>query len=160
MRTLVSQMEDTKALYNRSNSLSSEYLKLMQNFDAELRATYGNHQDEADKQNVFEEAINIVLVYHNDKIAGCGGYKPHHENTAEIKRVYVLPEYRGKGLGIGLMNEIEQWAKEGGFKHLILETGDQQHEAIALYRKIGYYDIPKYAPYLDSPVSVCMRKNL
>ncbi len=155
-------MEDTKAkaTYSRTNSLDNKYLELMESFDAELRATYGAHQDEADKNNVFEEAINIVLVYYGNKIAGCGGYKLHHKNTAEIKRVYILPEYRGKGLGIGLMNEIEQWAKEDSFKYLILETGDQQHEAIALYRKIGYYDIPKYAPYLDSPVSVCLKKDI
>lgn len=150
----------TQTKYFRSNSLNKDYKMLMQSFDAELRETYGAHQDEADKQNVFEEAINMVLVTYGDNIAGCGGYKPHHENTAEIKRVYVLPEYRGKGLGIGLMREIEHWAKEDSFEHLILETGDQQHEAIALYRKIGYYDIPKYVPYLDSPVSVCLKKDI
>lgn len=150
----------TQTKYFRFDSLNKDYKMLMQSFDAELRETYGTHQDEADKQNVFEEAINIVLVAYNERIVGCGGYKPHHENTAEIKRVYVLPEYRGKGIGIGLMDEIEQWAKEDGFKHLILETGDQQHEAIALYRKIGYYDIPKYVPYLDSPVSVCLKKDI
>lgn len=146
--------------YHRSNSDHPHFKQLIKVFDAELTADYGALQTEYDELNIFPEPINMVLLYDNNTPIGCGGFKPYNATSAEVKRVYLLHEYRNKGLGKGIMLEIEKWVADEGFADIILETGDLQHQAIALYKHMGYHETDKYEPYVNSPASVCFKKNL
>ena len=79
----------------------------------------------------------------------------------EVKRVVVLESQRGQGVASMLMGEIESIAARGGASRVILQTGDQQPEAVALYSKLGYTRIPVYEPYASAiPFSLCFEKRL
>jgi len=77
----------------------------------------------------------------------------------EVKRVIVVDGQRGRGIGRALMNHLEQLATEGGAPRLILQTGDRQPDAVALYERVGYTPIPIYEPYIETiPNSFCFEK--
>ncbi len=79
-------------------------------------------------------------------------------SAAEIKRMYVRDEERGRGIGKSVLTELERWARELGFSACVLETGLKQPEAITLYRKCGYETISNYGQYAAVENSVCMKK--
>lgn len=74
--------------------------------------------------------------------------------------MFVKSTERGQGIAYKILSELELWAKESGFTHTILETGDKQHEAIALYQKLCYAITENYGQYSDLETSICMRKEL
>jgi GNAT superfamily N-acetyltransferase len=74
--------------------------------------------------------------------------------------MYVLPEYRGMGIAQSVLQELEKWAAELGYQYCVLETGMKQPEAIRLYEKSGYHQIPNYGQYENVATSVCFRKEL
>ncbi len=80
--------------------------------------------------------------------------------TAELKRMYVIPAARGRGLARTVLTHLERTAAEAGATVMVLETGLQQPEAIALYRSCGYQPIPAFGHYADSPSSVHLGKRL
>ncbi len=77
------------------------------------------------------------MAYDGEEAVGCGALKEYSAAEMEIKRMYVLPNRRGKGIATSLLSELEKWARELKFKKCILETGLKQQEAINLYRKLG-----------------------
>jgi len=79
----------------------------------------------------------------------------------EVKRVVVADGQRGRGIGRALMDHLESLAREGGARRLILQTGDRQPDAVALYEKAGYTPIPNYEPYIETiPFGLCFEKVL
>jgi GNAT superfamily N-acetyltransferase len=78
----------------------------------------------------------------------------------EVKRMFTLPECRGKGVATKVLDELEKWATELGYKKCILETGKRQPEAIALYKKNGYKRISNYGQYVAMENSVCFEKEM
>lgn len=101
---------------------------------------------------------NAVVCYDAATPVGIGAYKEFEPNIAEIKRMYTLPEYRGKGVAKAILNQLELWAKEEGYSVAILETGHLQKDAIGLYRKLGYDVIKNFGQYAGVENSVCMKK--
>jgi GNAT superfamily N-acetyltransferase len=110
--------------------------------------------------NGIAEIPNVVVAYENDEPIGCGAFKGYDDSTVEIKRMYVAPDQRGKRVGAQILDELEGWASELGFGSTILETGQRQVAAIALYGKCGYEVIPNYDQYAGVENSICMKKNL
>jgi N-acetylglutamate synthase-like GNAT family acetyltransferase len=80
--------------------------------------------------------------------------------TAEIKRMYVVPDLRGQGIARRLLTALEAESTALGIARLVLETGARQPEALALYERAGFARIPAFGEYVDSPLSVCMAKQL
>ena len=80
--------------------------------------------------------------------------------TAEIKRMYVAPSARGRGLARLMLAHLEASAHEHGAEALVLETGTRQPEAIALYLSSGYVEVPAFGYYKDEPISRCYAKVL
>lgn len=79
----------------------------------------------------------------------------------EVKRVIVAEGNRGRGLARALMNRLETLAREGGARRLVLQTGDRQPDAVAVYERVGYTPIPIYEPYVETiPNSLCFEKVL
>jgi putative acetyltransferase len=90
----------------------------------------------------------------------CGAIRPLEEDVAELKRVFVKVESRGRGYSKAIVNELERQAKARGYRVVRLETGVRQPEAISLYESLGYRRIPNYGEYRDSRLSVCFEKAL
>ena len=80
--------------------------------------------------------------------------------TAEIKRMYVAPRHRGAGVGKAIVEKLEQVARELGVARIVLETGERQPQALALYEHNGFARIPSFGEYQSSPLSICMEKVL
>ena len=128
--------------------------------DAYLKITDGDEYEFYNQFNSVESLSNVVVLYFNENAFGCGGFKKFNDNSVEIKRMYVNPNNREKGLGKQILNGLEDWAKELGFLSCILETGKRQIEAIKFYKKCDYKSISKYVQYKDMENSVCFKKEL
>ncbi|MCI8964888.1 MAG: GNAT family N-acetyltransferase [Clostridia bacterium] len=92
----------------------------------------------------LEKLEKIILIYDCDNAIASAGLKPVNEITAEIARVYTDEKYRGKGLAKILINEIIEFAKESGYKKLVLDTWKDSVSARNLYRKMGFVEIPMF----------------
>jgi GNAT superfamily N-acetyltransferase len=123
---------------------------------AELAAIYADDQPVA----ALLPDIEFVLLTLEGTPVGCVGLQPISPGLGEIKRMYVEPSSRGWGLSRLLLSEIESYARTRGMTTLRLETGTQQHEAIALYTHNGYQPIPAYPPFENEPASLCFAKQL
>jgi GNAT superfamily N-acetyltransferase len=109
----------------------------------------------------FEPPEGVFLVgYVDGKPAACGAVCRYDERTAEVRRMYVTPDARGRGLSRRLLGALEEEARALGYKAVRLETGERQPEAIGLYSAAGYGRIPRYGPYVDDERSVCFEKRL
>ena len=141
----------------RTTSDDSDFQKLSSIFDEYLIDIDGEERDFfAFYNNKF---LEHVLVFYNNEIAvGCGGFKEYDKNTAEIKRMFVHPDFRNKGLAKTILQELENWAKEENYLNYILETSPKLEAAISLYLKFGYTFIPNFGQYIGIENSVCMKK--
>jgi len=101
-----------------------------------------------------------LLVRFDSLPVACGAVCEVEAGTGEFKRVYVLPDFRRRGLARWLVSELEQRATENDFGLLRLETGKRQPEAVALYKDCGYTQIAPYGRHAGDPMSVCFEKVL
>lgn len=102
----------------------------------------------------------FVVAYIGDIPVGCGAIRPLDKETIELKRFYVDSHYRNKGIATQLLKFLEIKAKNSNYKNLVLETGNQQPEAISLYKKNGYNEIFPYGEYIGCDNSVCFAKGI
>lgn len=143
----------------KTTSDNTDFKHLTQLFDEYLVDIDGDEKDFFAQYNQIHLDY-VVVCYENGKALGCGAFKEYEPKVAEIKRMFVLPEQRGKGIAVSILNEIETWAKSEGYESAILETAPKLESAIALYQKSGYEIIPNYGQYIGVENSVCMRKNI
>jgi len=144
----------------RTDSGNPELSELIKLLDAVLRESDGDEHAFYSQYNKLENIQNFVIAYLNEIPAGCGAIKKYSDNTAEIKRMYVKPEFRGKGIAKNILKELELWAYELNYSECILETGKKQSDAVGLYKREGYKVIPNYGQYAGVELSVCMKKIL
>ena len=142
--------------------------------DEEMFALYAGVGDsyDADMQGKIQAALAIhpeamiatVGAFDGERLVGHAALRPVSiegvDDSLEVKRVIVLPEYRGRGISKRLMAELEVIARERGIRNLVLQTGDRQAEAIALYRSIGYGPIERFGLYAPVPFFLCYGKLL
>lgn len=91
---------------------------------------------------------------------GCGAIEPVDADTVELKRMYVRPGHRGRGVARRLLSALEALTVSGGYARVRLETGIRQPEAIGLYESSGYDPIGSYEPYEANPFSRCFEKTM
>lgn len=145
----------------RTSSDNPLFLDLYSQLEVELEFMYPSVQDEYKQFNVYREPINVILLFHNEKVVGCGAFKRLRKtNWAELKRIYILQQYRGRGYSEILIQALEKWASELHFDSCVLETGIRMQAAMCAYKKMAYRIVPNFQPYLDKPHSICMRKKL
>jgi GNAT superfamily N-acetyltransferase len=111
---------------------------------------------------MFEEPDGVFLVVRDEEgsAIGCGGLARFDAARGELKRMYVVPDARGSGLGRRLLVALEGEALRLGYRGLVLETGEAQAEALRLYTSAGYEPIPCYGSYAGQPISRCFEKRL
>jgi len=102
----------------------------------------------------------FVVAFEDGAPIGCGGLARHDAEEGEIRRMYVVPEARGRGASKLVLAALEAAARDLGYATLRLETGDRQPEACGLYERAGYERIDAYGPYVDDPHSICFAKRL
>jgi putative acetyltransferase len=144
----------------RTTSDDPAFLHLVADLDKDLRSRYDELQKTYDQYNKVPGLATVVVGYDGDVPAGCGCFKPFDEHSVEIKRMFVSPGNRGTGIASVILRELEQWAKELGYDHAVLETGTRQHEAIRFYQREGYTIIENYGQYLGMETSMCMKKKI
>jgi putative acetyltransferase len=144
----------------RTTSIDNDFQKLVTLLDKDLAIRDGDEHAFYAQFNKTVNIKNVIVAYINEEVVGCGAFKEYDTNTVEIKRMFVQPSFRGKGIAQQVLAELEIWAKENNYNACILETGKKQPEAIGLYLKVGYKIIPSYGQYLQVENSVCMKKKI
>ena len=94
------------------------------------------------------------------EVVGCGAVRSLDDADAEIKRMYVMPSFRGRGIGRALLGALEGEARSLGATRLVLETGERMPEAVAFYERAGFTVIPPFDEYVGARLSLCMGKEL
>lgn len=122
---------------------------------ADLGTRYGGNGDDTpvDAAEFGPPAGTFLVAYLDGQPVGCGGWRSHGDDgeTAELKRMYTAPAARGRGVARAVLAAVERSAREQGRKRIILECGDKQPEAIAMYTSAGYERIPNFGFYQDAP---------
>jgi putative acetyltransferase len=144
----------------RTNSSNSNFVSLVKLLDIDLKQRDGEDHSFFAQFNKIDNIKHVVVLFHNDLAVGCGAIKEYEPDVMEVKRMFVLPDHRGKGFASEILRELEVWAKELGYSKCILETGYKQPEAIALYKKNNFEVIPNYGQYANVTSSVCFQKTL
>lgn len=122
---------------------------------------YGGPDEAVVDPAEFVPPVGLFLVAEVDGVpAGCGAWRVHRRGVAEVKRVYVAPEFRRQGLAQLLMRALEDSAAAAGCRAVVLNSGSRQPEALALYAALGYTSAPGYGVYADAPGAVFLGKRL
>lgn len=122
---------------------------------AELRARYEGDNEPGTPPSAADVSVVLVARDPAGTAVGCGALRALGDGAAEVKRVYVVPEARGRGVSKVLLAGLEDAARSRGWTVLRLETGPRQPEAIALYEGAGYRPIPAFGGYVDEPDAGC-----
>ncbi len=144
----------------RTNSENKDFIALVRDLDADLAARDGSDHTFYSQFNKIDTLRFVVVLYDDERPIGCGAIKEYDANSMEVKRMYVISENRGKGVAASILAALENWAAELSYTNCILETGKRQPEAIRLYEKNGYTQIPNYGQYAGIENSVCFGKKL
>lgn len=144
----------------RTDSGNADFIHLVKLLDLDLAKRDGEEHSFYAQFNRIDSLKHVVVLYENNLAIGCGAIKPYDQTTMEVKRMYTVPEQRGKGIAAKVLTELEKWAAELSYEKCILETGKKQPEAIALYQKKGYTIIPNYGQYTAIENSVCFEKEI
>ena len=137
-----------------------EVMDLIQELDEYQESMYppeSNHLDSIDE--LSKTNVNFLAAYADSKICGIGAVKVLND-YGEIKRLYVPEKYRGKGIAKEIVKELENCLVKRSIFTARLETGIHQHEAIDLYRKLGYSETAPFGDYTEDPLSVFMEKKI
>ncbi len=122
---------------------------------------YGGPDGAAVEPGEFEPPHGLFLVAEVDGVpAGCGAWRSLGDGRAEMKRVYVEPAFRRRGLAQVVVDAVEADAAQAGVRLLVLNTGPEQPEALALYAALGYTAVPGFGIYADEPRAVFLGKDL
>jgi len=140
---------------------SDDGRRLIQHLDEDLLQRYpaiaihGLHS-----QDVTDPNLIFLVASVDSQAVGCGALRNLEPGVGEVKRMFVLPEFRGRGIARQILMALESVAREQGYSARRLETGTRQPEAIGLYRSAGYGEIPCFGEYADDQFSVCFERRL
>ena len=133
-----------------------ELIELLDAAFAELVARYGAEG----RSQVKDGARYFVVLEEEGRAIACAALQTFDDNDAELKRMYVAPHARGRGLARLLLGTLEQTARTAGYAALRLTTGYLQPEAIALYESSGYTRTEPWGKYVSEPSTYCYAKRI
>ena len=127
---------------------------------AEIERRYGTPDSEPGPAPTSDDITVFYVTYVADEPVGCAGLRERDATEAEVKRMFVHPEHRGTGVSTALLSQLENFGRERGYARLVLETGDQQPDAVRFYEREGFTRIPNFGYYVGSAHSLCFEKHL
>jgi GNAT superfamily N-acetyltransferase len=140
---------------------SADAVLLIRELDDHLLAhpypPQSRHAYSVDK--LLRERVVFFVTYYDGQLAGCGGIKMFVD-YGEVKRMFVRPIFRGKGLGKAMLNHLAEYVRIRQVLVLRLETGIYEVEAIGLYESIGFRRISPFGEYQEDPLSIYLEKSL
>jgi GNAT superfamily N-acetyltransferase len=147
-------------VFEDADPLGSDALNLLRAMRAEALCRY------ADVLNPSAAVVNdplvprsaFLIVRFDGEVVGCGALRPIDAETAEVRRMYVAPAVRRRGIARRMLGELERRAANFGYRVLRLETGNRQPEAISLYESYGFQRIAPYGKHANDPLSICFEK--
>lgn len=145
----------------RTRPDAPEAVQLITELEAHLAPQYpqtSRHGYSVDK--LLREAVAFFVVRQDDYPAGCGGIQLFGTDYGELKRMYVRPQYRGRGLARLMLDHLAGYARENGVAVLRLETGIYQTDAMRLYERWGFVRIPPFGAYHEDPLSAFYEKRI
>jgi GNAT superfamily N-acetyltransferase len=155
--------EPNTIIVSRADLASTVAGRLIAALNAELQQRYpepGANHFRLDLDEVAAGRGAFFIATADGEPVGCGAVRRLDEQTGEIKRMYVVPAARGRGVARRVLEALEAEAAALGLRRLVLETGARQVEAIALYQRAGFVEIERFGEYVESPLSLCMAKEL
>ena len=148
------QIEDAKAVISAVAQRIFEPDKSPDEFSEILDHAH-ELKDVDNAQQVYDGRSGLFLVILDDgKVIGTGAVRPWKGETAELKRLWLLEQYHGQGIGYRVVMRLFEFARQCGYKFIRLQTSFKQERAIAFYKKLGFVEIPNYAP--DDDISMEM----
>jgi len=155
LKGLTLTQADSPAQIAQARELFLEYAKSLgfslcfQNFDKELAGLPGDYAPPEGR---------LLLVEYEGQLAGCVALHKLESGVCEMKRLYLRPQFRGKGLGRALAERIIAEARQIGYQQMRLDTVEtEMKDAVAMYRKLGFNEI---APYRSNPIAGAMYMEL
>lgn len=102
------------------------------------------------QQTYFDNDGTFLVLTENKQIIGTGAIRKIDDQTCELKRLWLLFEYHGQGLGYRMIQELFSFARGKGYRRIRLETDQAaQSRAVELYKRLGFYEIPRYSDNED-----------
>lgn len=144
----------------RKKADSSDFATLIDHLDLYLHTINGESDAFFKQHNQVDLSMQVIIAYADEKAVGCGAFKAINEQYIEIKRMFILPAYRNQGIASKLLLALEDWAKELKYNKARLETAKSMEDAVFLYRKNHYHQIPNFDQYIGVESSVCFEKDL
>ena len=126
----------------------------------EIDGLYGADVEPGAKPTADDITVFLLARDTDGTAVGCGALRQLDETSAEVKRMFVPREFRGRGVARAVLAALEAHALDRGWPSVRLETGTLQHEAIGLYESAGYVRIPNFGPYVGEPYSLCYERTL
>ncbi|MFY9153269.1 MAG: GNAT family N-acetyltransferase [Prolixibacteraceae bacterium] len=154
-------MQDSHIItFLRTTNENPDFRKMVDALDDDLYKRNGEGQLQYRQYNSIDKIQHAIVIYSGNSPVGCGCFKSFDAKTVEMKRMFVLPEKRGKQMAARMLQELEKWALEEGNTAAVLETGLRQVEAQRLYSVAGYFRTENYGQYIGMADSICYRKEL
>ncbi len=144
----------------RADPHSAVVAGLVGDLCAELGRRYGRPPSPFTMDEATDPRAGLVVARWNGEPVGCGALRRIDATTVEVKRMYVAPAFRRRGVSRRILAKLEAVAKEHGYARIILETGARQPEALALYAASGYQRTANYGRYVGNPEAACFEKRL
>ena len=142
---------------------SADARRLIDLLDAHLSSRYLPEQRFGPNLKPAQLAPGLgtfVVARLDGRAVGCGAVRKLDETTVELKRMFVEPEMRRRGVAKEILSRLEGAGRELGARRAVLETGIHQDEAIGLYRRAGYREVDCWGEYTSSPTSICFEKAI
>ncbi len=143
----------------RTTSENPDFIHLVKALDLYLAEIDGKDHSFYAQYNKIDTIQHVVVAYEDGTPIGCGAIKAFDPISMEVKRMYVDPAFRNRGIAALVLQELEEWTQELGYIRSVLETGKRQIEAVYFYQKSGYVEIPNYGQYVGVENSVCFEKK-
>lgn len=144
----------------RTNSEDADFVELVARLDKLLADLDGRDHDFYNQYNKIDKIKYVFMAFHDELPVACGAIRQFKTETMEVKRMFTADSYRGKGLAKLVLTELENWALELGYSKCILETGLRLPDAVRLYQRNGYNQVPNYGQYVTMENSICFEKRL
>jgi putative acetyltransferase len=140
---------------------SPEALLLQQHMYVEIALLYGDPTDGSFTPiDTNRPGATFLVAWVGEEAVGCIALIPFTAGTGEVKRVFVEPAWRGRGISQALLAAIEEQARSMGYERVCLETGQPQVAAVKLYERAGYQRVAPFGQWADDPLTACFGKEL